>query len=87
MFSLESFLWIGFIFYIFSWSGNIPVLNDLLQMFDIGRDIWGAIIFKILGGMLLGLTRLLESNDPINVSISFWLVGDVKKVLVFIDFK
>ena len=62
MFNLESFLCIGFILDIFSWSGNIPVLNDLLHMLEIGVDIWGAIIFNILGGMLLGPTLLFGSN-------------------------
>ena len=48
---------------IFNWSGNIPLLNDLLHMLEIAMDISGAIIFKILVGMLFGPTLLLESND------------------------
>ena len=52
--SLESFLWIEITLATFSFSGHIPVANDVLKMIEKWSDISSVSSLRILVGMLFG---------------------------------
>ena len=60
---MESFLWIGITFATFSFSGNIPVANDVLKM---------------MVEMLFGPTDFLILKFEIVLIISSFIQGEMK---------
>ena len=69
---LESFLWIEMTFATFSFSGNIPVANDVLKMIERCSDISSVSSRRILVGMQFGPADFLALKSEI-ISIIFFL--------------
>ena len=75
---MESFLWIGITFATFSFSGNIPVENDVLKMIERFLDISSVSSLSILVGMLFGPDNCVGLKFEIISIISYFAQGKMK---------
>ena len=75
---MESFLWIGITFPTFSFSGNIPVANDILKMTERCLDISSVSSLRILAGMLFGPADFLVLKFEIVLIIFSFAQGEMK---------
>ena len=71
---------IGIIIEIFKNFGQVPLLNDLLNMLERGMDNDFLIDWRSELGILFGPQLLVVSNFDITSSISEGVVGLIKKV-------
>ena len=75
---MEYFLWIGKTFATFSFSGNIPVENDVLKMIERFLDISSVSSLRILVGMLFGPDNFVGLKFEIISIISSFAQGKMK---------
>ena len=75
---MESFLWIGITFSTFSFSGNIPVANDVLKRIERCSDISSVSSLWILVGMLFGPAEFLGLKLEIILIISSFVQDEMK---------
>ena len=75
---MESFLWIGITVTTFSFSGNIPVANDVLKVIERCSDISSVSGLRILAGMLFGPADFFGSKLKIISIISSFVQGEMK---------
>ena len=72
------FLWIGTTFATFSFSGNIPVANDVLKMIERCSDIYLLAVLGFFVGMLFGPAEFLGLKFEIISIISSFVQGEMK---------
>ena len=75
---MESFSWIGIAFASFSFSGNIPGVNDILKTIERCPDISSVSSLRILVGMLFSPADFLGLKFEIISIISSFVEGEME---------